>query len=39
MRDELKTWQDLPLEEFEKQIGEFADPEGRFYYFAQLHGW
>jgi hypothetical protein len=39
MRDELKTWQDLTPEEFEEQVGEFADPNGRFYYFAQLHGW
>ena len=39
MRDELKTWQDLSPEEFEEKIGEFADPNGRFYYFAQLHGW
>ena len=39
MRDELKTWQDLSPEEFEKEVGEFADPNGRFYYFAQLHGW
>ena len=39
MRDELKTWQELTPEEFEEKIGEFADPNGRFYYFAQLHGW
>ncbi len=39
MRDELKTWQDLSPEEFEEKIGEFSDPNGRFYYFAQLHGW
>ena len=24
---------------FEEKVGEFSDPEGRFQYFAQLHGW
>ena len=39
MRERLKSWQGLTPEEFEEQIGEFSDPEGRFFYFAQLHGW
>jgi hypothetical protein len=39
MREELKRWQDLTPEEFEEQLGEFSDPNGRFHYFAQLHGW
>ena len=39
LREELKEWQELSPEEFEQCIGEFADPDGRFYYFAQLHGW
>ena len=39
MREELKTWQDLSPEEFEEQVSEFSDPNGRFQYFAQLHGW
>ena len=39
MRNELKLWQNLSPEEFEEKVGEFSDPEGRFQYFAQLHGW
>ena len=39
MRNELKYWQSLPQEEFKEKIGEFSDPNGRFQYFAQLHGW
>lgn len=26
-------------EDFESQMQDYTDPEGRFYYFAQLHGW
>ena len=39
LREELRNWQSLTPAEFEEQIAEFADPEGRFCYFAQLHGW
>ena len=39
LRDELREWQSLPAQEFEEQIAEFSDPNGRFFYFAQLHGW
>ena len=39
LREELRNWQTLTAQEFEEQIAEFADPEGRFFYFAQLHGW
>ena len=39
LRDELKEWQNLDEKEFEQKIRDYADPEGRFFYFAQLHGW
>ncbi len=29
----------LTADEFEEQMKDFTDPQGRFYYFAQLHGW
>jgi hypothetical protein len=29
----------LPAEEFEHRMQEVTDPKGRFYYYAQLHGW
>ncbi|MBO6143677.1 MAG: protein kinase [Prevotella sp.] len=39
LNEQLKTWQDLSDEEFDKQVTDYTDPEGRFYYFAHLHGW
>ena len=39
LNEQLKTWQDLSDEEFDKQVADYTDPEGRFYYFAHLHGW
>lgn len=35
----MKEWQHLPEKEFNERIQDFADPNGRFAYFAQLHGW
>ncbi len=39
MREQLKEWQNLPDEEYAKKAEDYSDPEGRFIYFAQLHGW
>ena len=39
LRDQLKEWQSLDEETFAKQVADYAEPEGRFFYFAQLHGW
>lgn len=35
----MKEWQRLPEREFDEKIKDFSDPNGRFAYFAQLHGW
>ena len=35
----MKEWQRLPEKEFNEKIKDFSDPNGRFAYFAQLHGW
>ncbi len=39
LRESLKKWQNLNDEEFYQQAQDYADPDGRFIYFAQLHGW
>lgn len=39
LREDLKKWQDLSDAEYEEQVMDYADPDGRFHYFAQLHGW
>ena len=39
MRDQLKQWQDLDDTEYAKRAADYADPDGRFFYYAQLHGW
>ena len=39
IREQLKEWQDLSDEEYAKKAVDFTDPDGRFIYFAQLHGW
>ena len=33
------AWQYLGEKEFAAQIADYSDPNGRFFYFAQLHGW
>lgn len=35
----LMRWQELSDSDFEEHISEFSDPNGRFVYFAQMHGW
>ncbi|MBR1687106.1 MAG: protein kinase [Prevotella sp.] len=37
--ENLKEWQQLSEDEFNARIADYADADGRFSYFAQLHGW
>ena len=37
--DNLCRWQHLSDEEFADSISEFCSPDGRFCYYAKLHGW
>ena len=37
--EELKEWQDLDDKEYAEKVFDYADADGRFFYFAQLHGW
>ena len=37
--EQLKSWQQLSDEEYAEQVDDYANPDGRFAYFAQLHGW
>ena len=39
LRNDLKEWQSLSNKEFEEKISDYSMPTGRFFYFAQLHGW
>lgn len=39
MHDNLIRWQNLSDEDFENKISEYSDPNGRFAFYAQLHGW
>jgi len=39
LASQLIGWQEQDEKAFAQQIADFADPEGRFHYFAQLHGW
>ena len=39
MNEQLKEWQSLDDEAFAENIADYAEPNGRFFYFAQLHGW
>jgi hypothetical protein len=36
---DMKEWQSLNAQDFAQKISDYSDPEGRFAYFAQLHGW
>ena len=36
---QLMQTEHLPSEEFAVQMSEYTDKNGRFYYYAQLHGW
>ena len=37
--EQLKEWQNLSDQEFAAQVADYSEPDGRFIYFAQLHGW
>lgn len=39
MANKLVEWQSMDNSMFKLQMEEFTDPEGRFAYYAQLHGW
>ena len=36
---ELREWENLDSKTFNERIADYADAEGRFQYFARLHGW
>jgi len=38
-REQLKEWQNLDDKEFAAHVADYYDNDGRFIYFAQLHGW
>lgn len=39
MARQLEDWEHLDEAAFREQLSEYSDPDGRFQYFAQLHGW
>lgn len=39
MARQLIGWQSLDDTSFAEMISDYSDPNGRFFYFAQLHGW
>ena len=39
LRQQLMEWQSCSAEEFAENIKDFSDPDGRFCFYAQLHGW
>jgi serine/threonine protein kinase len=39
MARQLIDWQSLDDDTFSEKVSDFSDPNGRFFYFAQLHGW
>ena len=39
LRDQLKEWQSLDEETFAGKMADYTEPDGRFFYFSQLHGW
>lgn len=39
LSEQLCEWQTLKDDDFADKIADYADPNGRFAYFAQLHGW
>lgn len=39
LKERLKNAEHLPEEEFKKEMEDVADTDGRFVYYAQLHGW
>ena len=39
LAERLKNAEHLNMEDFEREMRDFLEPDGRFAYFAQLHGW
>ena len=39
LKQDLIRWQSMSDIDMEKEIADFAEPNGRFMYYAQLHGW
>ena len=39
LASQLKEWQSLAAGEFDAVVSDYFAPDGRFMYFAQLHGW
>lgn len=39
LKERLKNCEHMTSEDFNKEMEDFIDPDGRFVYFAQLHGW
>ena len=39
LSEQLKSWQDLDGKTFTEKMQAYTEPNGRFFYFAQLHGW
>ena len=39
LSDQLQELEHMTNEDLAKEMTDFIDPQGRFYYFAQLHGW
>ncbi len=39
LAEKLKQTEHLSAEDFATEIDDFSNPNGRFYYYAQLHGW
>ena len=39
LKERLKNTEHLSMEDFTKEMDDFIAPDGRFVYFAQLHGW
>jgi len=39
LAERLKNAEHLNTEEFEREMSDIVEPDGRFAYFAQLHGW
>ena len=37
--EDLKAWQNLDEKEYLEKVADYCDPDGRFFHFAQLHGW
>ena len=39
LKKQLMQWQQSDEQEFASQVADYFDPDGRFMYYAQLHGW